>query len=392
MKISIRLRQLLGSDADRHGLIKHIQEKTGIERHTISAILNNRTGKVNMETLSKLCDFLVSDGYVPEEMLPGALLGRDPERFWDLLASCQLIHICVGARQAKEWPGVDYVISTDSCLQGVLLSKVSQLKYGSRVDEAQPVGERLLSYFHQVTAPIRHATPEHPGPGWGKVCEEAETVYRGISANIEKRALVTLGSIKVNPVVEVMLARAFSARPFSVQHPVLVSERSCPIFFRYRDDDPRPPSCIGGTELSSDVDSPNPGIYYESAEGHWQCALSDASHDAAFLFYCNKRAAGIVEVACGGFSARATGLLTQHLESIASRLGTPQYLAPHLHLGLYVIEFTDKAKDRAAGSTSPNEEWEFQIVPVGKRGIQRRLDAIGKQQRSKKSDRALANA
>jgi hypothetical protein len=395
MKISFRLRQLLGADAGKRGVIKAIERKTRIERHTISALLNNEKNSLNIETLSKLCDFLIAEGYAPAESLPGALFGSDPERFWDLLASCERVEFCLGARRASEWPGTDYVISTDSHFQGVLLSKISQLKYGSdthtqpnrgkalggppvpRTNAEPPAtGERLLSAFHLVNAPRRHARPDDPGEGWEQLRRRADEVVGGLRRYRDKRVLIALGSIKVNPVVEIMLADAFSASPFVVQDGVGdASQRLCPIFFRYRDDDPQPPSCCGGTTLATQPDSQRSGIYCEAEGGGWVCFPWEKDHDAAFIFYANKRAAGLVEVACGGFSARATGLMIEYLEPIASRLGDPQYEAHDLHLGLYVVRFTRRVSERSVGCEPRNADWGFEVVPIPEFTIRRRLDA-----------------
>ena len=61
------------------------------------------------------------------------------------------------------------------------------------------------------------------------------------------RALVCLGSVKSNPVVELVLAELFHCEPFVSQDEVNdPRERNCPIFMRLRDNDPHPASCSVG--------------------------------------------------------------------------------------------------------------------------------------------------
>ena len=77
--------------------------------------------------------------------------------------------------------------------------------------------------------------------------------------------MICLGSIKSNPVAELILAEAFGCEPFqSADELEHAHERACPIFLRYRADDPHPPSCSGGLRLSRHQDSPSPGLYYET--------------------------------------------------------------------------------------------------------------------------------
>jgi hypothetical protein len=402
VRISLRVRQLLGEEPQKRGFITRMEKQTGVDRHTIRAVLDNKTSSVNMDILSRICDFLIAEQLVAEQELPGVLLGRDAEELWDLLASCDRVEFCVGARMASEWPGAAYVMSPDSRLQGVLLSRISQLKYGPstgprqgqrRVQAGKPggpsipdatpaegeavkVGKRLFSAFHLMAAPTRHARPDAPGEGWDEACRQAQEAYRGLARYREKRALIAMGSIKVNPVVEVMLANLFSAPPFAVPDQVnSARQRRCPIFFRFRDSDPQPPSCCGGTRLAKRSTSDEIGVYYETVKDAWLCCPHDADHDAAFIYCADRRPAGMVELACGGFSARATSLMTDNLEQITSRLGWPQYQTHDLHLGLYVIQFNRRARDRRPDSDSQGRDWTFDVIPISNRSLQRRLTA-----------------
>ena len=100
----------------------------------------------------------------------------------------------------------------------------------------------------------------------------ADTVYKTFSEAAGDKALVCLGSNKSNPVVEALVAASFGSEPFISQDTIATAtKRSCPIFLRYRDNDPQFPSCFGGTRLAKNQASNKPGIYYEKADGGWGC-------------------------------------------------------------------------------------------------------------------------
>jgi hypothetical protein len=81
----------------------------------------------------------------------------------------------------------------------------------------------------------------------------------------------------------------------------------------------------------------------------------------------------MVVLAFGGFSARATWLITDNLEQIIARLGWPEYQTHDLHLGLYVIKFTRRARDRRGGPESAGRDWTFEVIPISARSLRRRL-------------------
>jgi hypothetical protein len=233
---------------------------------------------------------------------------------------------------------------------------------------------RLYSAFHLVSSPVRGARPNAPGEGWNEALAHAEQIYRGINSYNEQRALIALGSIKVNPVVELMLANAFSGAAFEPEKVKTGRQRRCPIYFRCRDNDPQPPSFCGGTGVAAQTDSSEIGIYHENAEGKWTCCpWTEDDNDVAFFYCANKRTSGLVEMACGGFSARSTGLLTENLEQIVSRLGNSQYDKEDLRLGLHLIKFTHKPVRQPGPGQDGRRDWGFEIVPVAKEAIRRRL-------------------
>ena len=383
MHISIRLAQLVKPHLKERGFVAEMARETKVERHTIRALLDNKASYVNLESLAKICRYLIDRGLVEDpDSLPGAILGRDPEHFWELMTRCERLEFCIGTRRAAEWPGSRYVISTDSKLQGIMMSTISQMAGRSiPEDKEAPTDQspndqpsqtglrhQCFSAFYLVHAPSREATAENPGEDWDRVVKTSQEVYDNLEKHGRSCALLALGSIKVNPVVERLLARIPESAPFQPELPARAADRRCPIFFRYRPGDPQPPSFCGGIRLADDTSSDLPGIYYEQSDRSWHNALwDDDSYDAAFLCYVHRPNLGLVEVACGGFSSRATGLLTDQLDSIASHLRAPERVADNLHVGMSVVSF--KYQPRAGGTGN----WRAAVHEVPTEALRRRL-------------------
>jgi hypothetical protein len=412
VRVSLRLSELLGAgDKPPRGLVSEIEEECQVDRHTVASWLNNTATYVSLDALGRVADYLVSRG-VDKELLPGALIGRVPEYFLDALASCRKFDFCLGTRRSAEWGSSDYVMSCDAQLQGRMLTEISNRVYrangaaaaepethekpgspgrgdaaagtqdagggpehaaiaDSMSSDQRPV-HSLFPEFNLLRGPDRNLTARTSSDDWLKSQKEATTLYESFLEQ-PSSALIALGSIKVNPLVEVMLARAFDTNPFRTQDTVSKPrDRRCPILFRFRDKDeeslqrdPQPASCCGGLRLAARTPAPRPGIYYESGSGHWQaCRWALPSDDVAFVFYAYRPSSVQVEVACGGYSARSTRCLTRKLEEITAHLGKPQFMSESLHVGLYLIAFTFDSKDKDFDPERDDREFGFRVIPL----------------------------
>jgi len=399
MKISLRLAEQLGAAAERHGVLTEIEHICGVERHTVASWLNNTARYVNLDALGRVADYLVKRHGVDRGQLPGALLGRDPEYFWDALASCKKLQFCLGTRTTPQWTGSDYVMSCDALLQGRMLTEISNRV--CRMDgatEAESPAHRAIAEstgnghrvvhsffpeFHLVRGPNRRLTAENADDDddWHKSKKDAIKLYDRFRAQ-PSSALIALASIKVNPIVEIMLAKTFSAEPFVTEDGVAKpKDRKCPILFRYREKkderweaDPQPPSCCGGVQLAAKTPAPRSGIYYQTRTGRWEAACWElASDDVAFFFYAYRPSKAQVEVACGGFSARATRKLTQNLEDVTAQMGKPQFESESLHVGLYLIAFTFDPSDTNYTPDRDDRECQFQVIPLDDKALGDRL-------------------
>ncbi|MEM0926954.1 MAG: helix-turn-helix transcriptional regulator, partial [Planctomycetota bacterium] len=274
MRYAFRLAELLGHTPDRRkrpGTIKSIVEHTGLDRHQVASLLKNEAKYIPLDALSRLCDYLIDQGHATAEELPGALFAVNPENFWELIARRNEIEIIVGVRATDKnaTPEGASVVASDSVLVGEVLSGVSTLggvaKHGAFKADAEETSGR------EVPMPDRFQQTLVWSPG--QVSQEdvrarAEEVFDGFVDATGDRGMICIGSIKSNPVVELLFSDVFGYTPFVTEDDVDdVSARSCPFFLRYRETDPQPGSASAGMRLSKNEDAPEPGFYFEKNDG-----------------------------------------------------------------------------------------------------------------------------
>ena len=384
MRYSFRLAELLGHVPDprrRPGTIKAIVEYTGLDRHQVAALLKNEVKYIPMQALSRLCDYLIEYGYLSGDQLPGALFAVEPEHFWELLARRRRLEMCLGVRRGEEdeWPVGAWVVASDSVLLGELLNGVSSLGGTAKHLRREQGSEYTLSSLVPHPEHLKQSLVWSPGQvPLEEVIARARDVYDNFCDPGSDQALICLGSMKSNPVAELILASAFGCEPFvSVDTVDHAHQRACPFFLRYRVDDPHPPSCSGGVRLSLDDTSSAPGIYYENKDQSWEyCGWDKPEHDTALVFYIHRESQGRLEMVLGGFSGRATRLLAKTLSSGAEGFWPPIYSKHGIQVGAFIVKYTfsdeedhqvDLLKtDLIAGTT---------IIPLDHDVIARRLDA-----------------
>jgi Cro/C1-type helix-turn-helix DNA-binding protein len=357
MRYSFRLAEVVGHVPDprkRPGTIKNICEFTGLDRHQVASLLKNEIKYVPLDALSKLCEFLIDRGYATADELPGRLFGVEPEHFWELLARRKRLVLCLGVRRGDADGSLDdaWVVASDSVLLGELLSGVTTLGGTVKHRRVTPPSEAADQAEAKPLAASADPHPEHlhqalvwsPGQAALDECRAmARNSYESFTGTAGDKALVCLGSIKSNPVVELLLAGAFGCEPFESQDGLpAAAKRNCPLFLRYRDNDPQPPSCCGGLRLAARGQaSKDAGIWYELPDGQWGCAPWDAvKSDAAFVFYIHRESQGHMEMALGGFSGRATRLLARLLARRGEEFWPPVYEGQGIQIGAFVVKWT----------------------------------------------------
>ncbi len=424
MKTIIQLARFFKDELPNRGLIREIADFTGLERHTISTLLHNRAKYVSLESISRLSDYLVHCRGVDPAILPAALFAKEQDGFWSLLASRKQVCFSLATRTNPDWSANEYVMANDSHLHGTLVAKVSALDIPSAKtldkrahetvsenDSSEAQGDRshggTASDQNRASAPgeaderngKRVFVDPHLVPAPRRVSTTGRTKYKTLTEGQERAAeiysqfqrggdssvLFTLGSVKVNGVLEVLAGDIFKAKPFQSQDSVSsAKQRACPFYFRYRSNDPAPESLCGGTRLSKREAPRRAGIYYETEKGNWECCPCEAdAHDVAFILYAYRPPVDELQFACGGFSGVATQYLAKRFVSVASQLWAPQYQSPELEVGLFLVAFDVRQTARDKQRADNNVEYKHRVIRVHEDVLARRLDKSKKKRVSK---------
>ena len=185
--------------------------------------------------------------------------------------------------------------------------------------------------------------------------------------------MICIGSIKSNPVVELLFSDVFGCTPFVTEDDVDdVSARSCPFFLRYRDTDPKPDSASAGTRLSKNEDAPEPGFYYEKDDGTWEFA-GGKNQDTAMVFYIYREALGRLDMVLSGFSGRATRLLARTLAIRGEEFWPPVYEKGGDIIGAYLVTYARPEDEQTRDDALFNPGGPAEIMPLPAEGIARRL-------------------
>jgi hypothetical protein len=347
MQYSFRLAELLGHIPDprkRPGTIKAIVEHTGLDRHQVAALLKNEVKYIPLKALSRLCDYLIENGHAPADQLPGALFSVEPEDFWELLARRKRLELCVGVRRdvSAENPDISFVVASDSVLLGELLNGVTTLGGTAKLRKARAGDAPATTVTNPQPEHLKQSLVWSPGQASEEeVRQRAAMVYDEFSESNGDKALVSIGSTKSNPTVELILSQAFNCEPFISQDEYSrPADRTIPFFLRYRDRDPHPASCVAGLKLSRDSVDLKPGIYFENAKGQWeQCSAEKPHEEVAFVFYIHRESQGRLEMALGGFSGRATRLLARALATRAQDFWPAGYQMQGIQIGAFIVQF-----------------------------------------------------
>lgn len=328
MKISFRLKELLEErQDDGRGIITRICEHTSLERHKVAALLANKVQYVSLETLASVCDYLIEKHRIPQDQLPGLLFGIDASKFWTLLTDRNYVEIAVGVRRDETLSEKRWVMAADSYLHGILLHELFGIGH-----EKQP------DFLEQKLVPGSH--PGSVAEATEDALRHAEAAYQEFHSIKGDRALVCLGSMKSNVLMERVVAEAFKANSFGSEDNVKSpAQRSCPFFFRYRQNDPKPSSCCGGEVLAQNVSSKEPGIYYARTPDHWELIPTDETNDAALVMYTYQPNRRVVEMVLAGFSSTATLCLGDVLRKHPDQLWPPKLSRGDVEIGVFLVHF-----------------------------------------------------
>jgi hypothetical protein len=322
---------------------------------------------------------LIEHGHATAEQLPGALFAVEPENFWELLARRRRLEMCVGVRKdTTDDQEVSFVSASDSVLLGEILNGVTTLGGTAKLRAG---GGNAASVANSEAIP----SPEHLkqslvwSPGQASETEikrRAKSVYDEFNDSKGDKSLIGIGSTKSNPVVEIMMSKAFNCPAFESQDEVEApTDRSVPFFLRYRDDDPHPASCVGGLKLCKTDKNLEPGLYYEGADGQWVCcSAKGAREEVAFMYYVHRESQGRLEMMLGGFSGRATRLLARALATRAEDFWPPVYSSQGIQIGGFIIKFTIPSGKRGADVLRTDLVATTEVQEIPAEAIARRLE------------------
>ncbi len=383
MRYSFRLAELLGHTPDRRrrpGTIKAIVEETGLDRHQVASLLKNEAKYVPLEALSRICDYLIDHGYATADQLPGALFAIKPENFWELLARRRKLEICVGVRRGEaDAPESAWVVASDAVLMGALLNGVSTLGGIKKLSTRLP-GQTDKPESSESPHPekLQQTLVWSPGQvSFDAAQQRATEVFTEYSDAKGDKALVCVGSMKSNPVVELALAEAFECNPFESQDDLPeAKQRSIPFFLRYRDSDPHPPAASAGFRLSKSEPADKPGFYYEKENGKWVYAGGGEGEDAALVFYIYREPLGRLDMIFSGFSGRATRLLARTLASRAEEFWPPVYEEPSMQIGAFIVHYDSDNNSRGDDLLQTNLTVNPRITQIPPAVIKRRLEQL----------------
>ncbi|MEM7474356.1 MAG: helix-turn-helix transcriptional regulator [Planctomycetota bacterium] len=377
MRYEFRLAELLGHTPDRRkrpGTIKAIVDYTGLDRHQVASLLKNEAKYIPLEALSRLCDYLVEHGYANADELPGVLFSVKPEHFWELLARRRRLEICVGVRRPDndDKPETAWVVASDAVLLGEVLSGVTTLGGTDKLARTQPsTATRDLPTHPEL---LRQTLVWSPGINdAGPAIARSNKVYDTFTSSAGDKALICLGSVKSNPIVDRVVADTFSGQPFQSEDNVAkASDRRSPFFLRYRDSDPHLPCCSAGLKLSASEESTQPGIYYEKADGTWTYA---GSQDSALVMYVYRESLGRLEMVLSGFSGRATRLLARTLANRGEEFWPPVYQENYMQIGAYIVQYDTGADVGEPDDILRTDEiGNPNIIPLPVEAIARRME------------------
>ncbi|MCR9293529.1 MAG: helix-turn-helix transcriptional regulator [bacterium] len=375
MRYEFRLAELLGHTPDRRkrpGTIKAIVEYTGLDRHQVASLLKNEAKYIPLEALSRLCDYLVEHGYASADQLPGILFSVKPEHFWELLARRKRLEICVGVRRPDnvDTPETAWVVASDAVLLGEVLHGVTTLGGTDKLAHTQSQAREVPTHPEL----LKQTLVWSPGINDASAAiARANRVYDAFTSSSGDKALICLGSLKSNPIVELITADSFMATPFETQDNVeKASDRKCPFFLRYRDSDPHLPSASAGVRLSKKEAADEPGIYYELADGTWKYA---GGQHSALVFYVYRESLGRLEMVLSGFSGRATRLLARTLSNRGEAFWPPVYQENYLQIGAYIVQYEAPSEASEPDDILRTDEiGNPTIIPLPQEAIARRME------------------
>jgi len=355
------------------GVNQRIHEATGLSRAKIRALRKNAAKTISIDTLQRIVSYLVSECHVSPAELLGTFFGVQPSGFWTMFTSSTSerfkVQICQGVRNDPNTAEPTWVNACDAYLSATFIRHLVA-NDGRRQPDLEQVLLRAYSGQQHKKDGQQHKKD---------VFAESRSFYKGFRRDTGSRALVCIGSMKSLPLGECLLAQVFGATAFkpqtNVQRP---GQRAIPVFFRYRGNDPQPPSAFGGREFSLAATNGRAGVAYEIDGEHWGfCPISE-TEDAGMVYYVYRPTKETVELVLAGFSGRATACIALGLPELASQLWPPLYKQSDLMVGAFILryEFPPPTAHQSDSRLIPVEPSATEVIPLSGDVLARRLAGV----------------
>lgn len=305
MHMEMRLKKILAdSRLDERGVIQKIAEETGLHRHTVRKIYHNKLRSPSLDTLEKICDWLIANG-VPRSLLPHGLFGMRPSDLWQAIAAPGEVVLFIGKHtETRESNALfEWIAQRDA---GVMARIVQLLSEPGQIEQRPKV---RIEYV-----PFRFERRRRGGSNtvFEEDAAKAAAMYEALKTNASRRSAILIGSQRVNYLVECLIADLFGCKPFV---PVQEQDADVPIYHIYRDAEHSVPSCFGGEKtLPGCTEQVEPGTYYRDANGEWQgLPWKRAERDAGIVITVRNPGSDTMRVAVFGLSGWGTAEVGRQL-------------------------------------------------------------------------------
>ena len=368
MDIQLRINQFLKVGEPGSPSLTAIAGSANMTRHELMHLLDEKATTINRKNLAKICRYLIDKKLVAEGKLPGILFTTFPEEFWSMLVERSRVELCLGARRDRRARD-EYVSGADAGLQAELLFRITGSKPTERRRRRRSGPGQIESHVVSTwTQDLKNSR---------SVMREARQFHQRYLRDEADRALICLGSVKSNPVIELVMNGIFKrTRAFKSQDAVArPADRGCPVVMIYRSSDPPPPSCCGGRRLSGGTKKRpgKPGFYFE-AEDSWRFVPCDDQSDGALVLYHFQPSRGRLEMVLGGFSGRSTRCLAAFLHSGgADELWPGSDVNSGGKVGAFVVEFKLGKASQGVADTRMSPYQSHEVHRIDEESLQRRL-------------------
>jgi hypothetical protein len=365
LNLSIQLNKLLlkHDPTPDWGRIERICRKTGLNRRCITALVRGTAAEIRIGTLEAIVSYLVNECHLSLREALAGLFGLQPSAFWNMFGSGNddgfKVRVWQGVRTDKTTSEPKWVNAYDA-----YLSETFSRNLLAGVTPRQPNLKHSL--LRSYSGEELHR----------EVAAEACRCYEKFRKDPVRRALVCIGSMKSMPLSECVMAHTFGVKPFEAGPSNReLAARAVPVFFRYRSDDPQPPSVFGGVQLPLPAAKNQAGIAFESKSGKWEFCPVSENEDVALVFYVCRPATDTIEIVLAGFSGQATGCLAMKLADLTKSFWPPTYNEPHLKAGAYIVRF-DFRGSKPDPQSIIGKTFKSKVIALPREVIARRLDPV----------------